>query len=1059
MRLSLTCGRYIWPALWLVQLVLWPGQAVAQQAGFHGLNPTLKPSQYVHEVWRASDGLPQNSVYAIMQSREGYLWLATQEGLARFDGIRFLTYDKAHAEWLKSNEIWALLEDRAGALWIGTSGGGLVRLSDGQATTYTTENGLPSDLVKALHQDREGHVWIGTIGGGVSRFDGTSFASYDTADGLAGNVVFAIAEDRSGALWFGTSSGLSVLRQGRLSSYSTEQGLQGEVVRALYPDEQGGMWVGTDEGLFRHDRGTLERIQTPETRCGHVVSALYEDRAGALWIGTLDGGVCRSYRGTFSAFTSKEGLSHDQIRSFYEDREGNLWIGTDGGGLNRLSQGKFVPLAAAEGLSNDVAVSVLEDRNGAMWIGTDGGGLNRVEGEQITHFTTADGLTSDYVYALHEDVQGQLWAGTFNGGLCRLNGRRFTCFTTADGLPSNNVWAIQSDRGGNLWISTGAGLARFHHGRFDVLTTENGLSDNWTTAIHEDRAGNLWIGTSGSGLNRRSPDGRISVFSTEDGLSSGFILTLYEDAEGTLWIGMKEGGLCRLASERFTCFTARDGLYNDNVLQILEDDQGYLWLASQKGISRVSKAELQAFAQGQRAAIDPDVYQKPDGLKSNEAVGGSQPNAWKSRDGRLWFATVRGMAVVQPASLRVSDVAPPVLIERLHVNGRPVALTDRIDLAAGNRDVEIDFTGIHFAAPERVRFRYKLEGYDREWIEADARRSAYYTNLPPGAYSFHVLASNGDGIWNDKSAVLAFTIAPFFYQTSWFYLLCVAGLCLAGTGGYWMRTRHLRRRQQELESLVEERTCELRHREEELEVQVERQRVLTEQVRSLASQLTLAEQKERRRVSQILHDDLQQVLYGIQIRMMFLMQDAASKHSLLKEQIESTYNLIAAAIETTRQLTVDLSPLVLNGEGVVEAIQWLNVQMEKVHGLKVDLKVYGEISVPSEDMRVLLFQLVRELLFNVVKHAGVETATVELLESNGHLIIRVEDQGRGIDPTAMGDDQNGRHGFGLYSVRERLGLFGGRLEVESAPGKGTSMTITVPVGASAPAELLPAGAE
>jgi ligand-binding sensor domain-containing protein/signal transduction histidine kinase len=1015
----------------------------AQTASQGGLNPQLQITQYVHEAWNAADGLPQNSVYGIAQTADGYLWAGTQEGLARFDGVRFEVFDRARVDWLRSNEIWDVHEDDQDGLWIGTSGGGLTYLRDGEARTYSMIDGLSSDLINALYSDGDGLLWVGTIGGGVCRFDGSTFECLGSDDGLAEDIVLSIGERPENTLWFGTPAGLSRFEAGSFTTYTQRDGLPGDLIRALHPG-QDGIWVGTDEGLAQLRDETVQTFDFPPSQCGHVISALFEDRSGALWIGTLDGGVCRLFQGQYAAFSADDGLTHDQIRSFYQDREGGVWIGTDGGGLHRLGMGKFIPITTAEGLSGDVIASVLEDRNGVMWIGTDGHGLNRLDDGVITHVSTANGLPSDFVYALHESRSGALWIGMLDGGLCRLDGERLDCFDVSDGLPSNNVWSIYEDRSGLLWMGTDAGLGQMEDGAFRTYSTADGLSADWITTLHEDREGHLWIGTVGGGLNRRRPNGDLDVFAIEDGLSSDFILALHEDEDGVLWIGTKEGGLCRLQDGAFACFTSRDGLFNDNVLQILEDDDENLWLASQKGISRVSKDSLRAYAAGAIERIDARVYGRAHGLKSSEFNGGTQPSAWRGRDGRLWFASMHGVALIDPASIPVNEVVPEVVIEAVRAEEEPVHRDPTIELPPERRDLQFDYTAPSFVATSHMAFRYKLEGYDDAWVDAGTRRSAFYTNLPSGAYTFRVQARNSDGLWNEEGAAVGLSIRPFFYRTFWFYLICCLALLAGGVGAHVGRTRYLRERERSLQQRVQEQTGELRQREHELERQYERQLRLTDEVRALASALTLAEQQERRRVSQILHDDLQQLLYGLQMKFFFFMEDLPPEDQTLRSQLGFLYHLVGRAITTTRQLTVDLSPLVLQGEGLAEALQWLQTYMREVHDLNVEVKAHGTISPPTDDMRVLLFQLVRELLFNVVKHAEVDRARVDLQEDEQELTIGITDEGIGFDPGRDAVREARGIGFGLYSVRERLGLFGGELQVDSAPGKGTSITIRVP---------------
>ena len=798
-----------WPRRALLALTLaLPGAAAGP---VFALDPALLLTQYGHRAWTADESegaLPQNSVFSIVQTRDGYLWLATQGGLARFDGVRFTVFDARNTPALRHNDVWRLLEDRQGNLWIGTRGGGLTRYRDGVFSNFSKADGLSSDHIQALWQDRDGSLWIGTRGGGLNRLRDGKFTVFTTADGLAHDTVYALLGEPDGTLWIGTDGGgISRLRDGKFETLSTAQGLPNATVYALHPDGGAGLWIGTGNGLAHWENGRITATyRTAQGLSNDNIRDLRLDRQGNLWIGTDGGGLNRFRNGSFSAMTTDQGLSSDSIGAIFEDREGSLWVGTDAGGLNRLKDNRFVPWGEPEGLTNENARSILEDRDGTLWIGTFGG-LFRHRGDGFRRLTTADGLSSDVILSLAQTRDGDLWAGTLGAGLNRLRGSRVTHYGKAQGLGNDTVLSLLEDRNGVLWAGTrSGGLHRFENGRFRAFTTADGLSSNDVRYLLEGRDGALWIGTLGGGLNRYQ-DGRFTAFTTAQGLSNDLVLALHEDANGVLWIGTFGGGLNRYQDGRFTAFTAREGLPDDTVFQILEHDDA-LWMSSNHGVFRVAKDDLDAVAEGRHPMLSPVVYGRADGMRSSECNGAHQPAGWQTRDGHLWFPTIRGVVSLDPRSLAPNPVPPPVVIEELLVDGEAVPLAPEVALPPGRRALEFGFTGLSLLAPEKVRFRYRLDGYDEDWIAAGTRRTAHYTNLPPGPYRFRVEASNNDGVWSAAPATQILRLEPFFWQRRLFWLVyvaAIAGALALGAQFHRRRVRQLKARELELLTLMNER--------------------------------------------------------------------------------------------------------------------------------------------------------------------------------------------------------------------------------------------------------------
>jgi len=773
------------------------------------LDPRKALTQYSHDNWQSDRGLPQNAVKVIVQSPDGYLWCATQEGLVRFDGVHFTVFDKWNTPAIRSNNVRALCLARSGALWIGTNGG-LLRMKEGVFTAYTTRDGLIYDNVTSICETRDGSIWAGTYGGGLSRLKDGRFTNYTVKEGLTHNSVLVLFEDRSGTLWIGTNGGgICRFREGRFSGLDETLSLPNPVVYAITQTRDGALWVGTyGGGLCRILDHRMDIYTTRNGLSNDRVLGLYQDEDANLWIATFGGGICRYAEGRWDALTTSSGLPYNVVWCFFEDREGNLWVGLDGGGLYRMSDGSFTTFSSQEGLSNDFAIGVYEAGSGDLWITTNGGGINLMRHGRITAITTKEGLPNDLIRSICEDSNGGLWIGTDGGGAARIADGRLSIFDTTDGLSSNRVIAVKSDRMGNLWAGTnGGGLNRIRDGAVKVYQEGSG-SAAMVNLIFEDKAGRLWIGSYGGGLSILEGEHLVG-FSGQDAIGKAIVSHILEDPDGTFWLGTIGSGLLRLRNGVVTRFTKRDGLFDDVAYEVLDDGLGYLWMSGNKGVFRVARQELETFAQGRSKPLKCDSYGEADGMKSAECNGGFVPAGTRTRDGRLWFPTMRGVSVVDPSRLVSNKLAPPVLVERVVVNGADSDLSRPVILPPGRNRVEVHYTGLSFVAPSKVKFRYLLDGYESAWVEADTRRIAYYTNIPPGKYSFRVMACNNDGVWNEAGASLVLVQRPRFYQTWWFYGLCVILLLVAGPGLYLARVRRLSARQRQLEALVGERTQEL----------------------------------------------------------------------------------------------------------------------------------------------------------------------------------------------------------------------------------------------------------
>jgi PAS domain S-box-containing protein len=792
------------PAICLIAL------ALVGSAGYSRPRTALDATEalriYDHGVWQVEDGLPQDSIQAITQTSDGYVWIGTELGLARFDGVQFAIFDRKNTTQLPSSYIKTLLPGRDGSLWIGTQEG-LARLKDGKFTTYTTREGLSGDVVVSLAEDRDRSLWIATENGLDQLINGKL---HRYSMGWGTSKITCILYDRDGNLWIGTEEqGVYRLKDGRSVAFTTRHGLLANKILSLFSDRAGNLWIGTDHGLNRLTGGQISSYTAQQGLSNKTILSIGEGPDQAIWAGTNGGGLYRWDNRRFTAYRNEDGLSNDVVQALYTDQEGSLWIGTDGGGLDRLKPRNFLTYTTNEGLSHNLVTSIRESQDGSVWIGTEGGGLNRFRSGQFTAYSTKEGLSSNLIRSIAEEPNGDLWIGTDGGGLNHFSGGKFRTYGTKDGLPNGVVLSLAVDKAGSVWAGTANGLAEYRAGKFRTYATSDGVAGRVVMCLFVSHDDSLWVGTVDGGLIRRK-DGKFATYTAKDGLPPDFVDAIYQDAEGVLWLGTNGGGLCRFENGKFIPFTTREGLFSNVIYQVLEGAKGNLWMASSKGVFRVPKEQLNAFAAGKIKSVTSFSYDKSDGMKSAECTGPNQPAGWKTKDGKLWFPTLKGVAVVDPRHILVNLTPPPVVIEGAVVDKKSVPVQPQMNLPPGQGEFEFHYSGLSFLAPGKVRFRYKLVGFDRVWVEAGERRVAYYTNMSPGTYTFRVVACNNDGIWNENGASIHIFLEPHFYQKPYFYALCILAISLSGIGVHRLRMRQLRARAKELISLVDERTKELR---------------------------------------------------------------------------------------------------------------------------------------------------------------------------------------------------------------------------------------------------------
>lgn len=958
------------------------------------LDPTRNLSQFNRQIWLTENGLPQNTIHWIAQGRDGYIWIATEEGLARFDGIKFVVFDKQNTPQFRSNDVRLLLEDRRGDLWIGTEDG-LIQMRDGKFTTFTTQDGLPSNVIDSLYEDHNDVVWIATSAGIVS-FKNGAFSPVTPQREFPSDKVQALFEDREGALWIGSPEGLVRSKDGVITRYTKQDGLPNDSVVSITEDKDARLWVGTLDGLSCREGNRFLTYTTRDGLPNNRIISLAVDRENNIWIGTA-GGLSRFADKHFSGFQAGDELANEIILSLFEDREGSLWIGTESGGLNLLKDKKFMTYTAKEGLGSDLVKSIYEDRKGNIWIGTNGGGLSLLKDGKFTTYTTADGLSSNVVLALFDDDDGNLWAGTPDG-LNRFHDGKFKTFTSADGLANDFVRSIYADHKGNLWIGTSGGLTRLRGDHFNAYTTADGLPNDFVGTIYEDVQGNIWIGTLG-GLSEFK-DEKFTTYTTRDGLSSSVVISLHEDAEGALWIGTSGGGLNRLKQGKFTAYTTRNGLPDDVVYSILEDHQNNLWLSSNKGIFRVNKKELDDLATGTVRSITPVLYGTADGMITRECSSGGHPAAWRGADGKLWFATIKGVAMIDPERIKLNDQPPPVAIEQIRVDDESIAPAQTIELAPGKSRLDFYYTALSFVAPEKVRFKYKLEGFDNDWVDVGTRRVAYYTNLRPGRYKFRVIASNNDGLWSPTGATFDLYLKPHLYQTYWFYALCTLVLAILVWQLYRFRLK----------------------------------RVESQFAAVLA---------ERNRIAREIHDNLAQEMLGISVQLEVVARTMPASAELARTHLDRVRMLVRHGIAEARRYVWDLRSQALDKNDLPAALSETARRLTAETAVEAKVEVSGTFRPLSQLLEGNLLRIGQEAINNAVIHAHAQTIFVNLKFDARHVQLSVRDDGLGFD---YQNPQNGegKH-FGLLGMRERAEQIGGTLKIDSRANEGTEVLVDVPI--------------
>lgn len=1063
--------RTILPLLFCALALLTPFLS-AQQQEHHPF------ASYVITNFTADNGLPQNTVDLVTQTSDGYIWIGTYAGLARYDGIRFIHFNKSITPAFKINHVTSLIEEKNGTVWIGTNGGGVVRYANHRFDNITEIDGGGKEFVKSFLFDGTDNILVGTERGGIQKLTSDELGNvlgvtpFTTPDLPENFLLRSIVRDPQGRILLATDIGLIIIHNGTSKTLTTADGLPTNSIAALAVDKDGTIWAGTAIGLVRITGRTIRTFTTADGMTTNAIRTLFIDDRNTLWVGTDGGGINR-FIGTdrakaFDALTSDDGLVNNFIRTIFQDSERNIWIGTRNG-LSQIHIRKFELFGKRSGLSDSYVRSVLEDSKGRIWVGTNGNGLNRLDAGGVKIWNTEKQFHNKFIRALYEGTDGTMWIGTDGGGVVLLNeqlpaAKQFRSITTEQGLAENYIRSIQTGFENDVWIATyGGGITRIKGDSVIPFTSKQGLSNDNVLAMVRSKDA-MWIGTNGGGICKVTPSG-IQTFSMKNGLSNDFILSLFVDAKGEVWAGTNGGGINRISSRGVEVFTTAHGLREDVTLMIMEDNNGYVWIGGNQGITRIKRSDFREVTEGRLQKFPKIDFGRSDGLQNAEISGVSSPCIIRSKDGKIWFTTVGGLACVDPDRLIEETPELPLHIEEVRTADRIHYPDSAITLDAGNNAVEFHYTSVSYIAPERIRFRYKLSGFNEEWVDAGTRRAAYYTNLAPGSYTFSVSALTDDGTWSTREASVSVIIAPFFYQTPYFAVLVGLGLILIGAGLYALRTANLRRHAKHLKSVVDERTKDLLAAKERIEVHLKDVESAKDELTRSNARLDKANKEKSDLLGILSHDFKNKVVnlnhFAKTINEEQRDVDVVKEHAHLMEQ--TTQYMLRLIEDTLSSSALEKGQLVFTKARVdivqlTELVVLKNRIQLQSKSQSIMFNTTAEKCVVSGSERWL-----NEAIDNLVNNAGKfsrpgASVTVSVEISEMHVRVLVKDEGPGLNDedkkqlfqqfkrlSAQPTGGEISTGLGLAIVHKIVEMHNGKVWAESEPGNGSTFIIELPV--------------
>lgn len=957
------------------------------------------------EAGAAEDGLPQNTVTAVVQTQDGYLWVGTYSGLARFDGLRFTVFNDNNAPGLASSRVTSLFEANDGTLWIGHESGEVSSYRQGHFQSVRVTANWSGGKIQDLATDAVGEVWLLNSDGSLARLrDGLVL----TPESGNATKVVELVRSRSGKIWVGCNGRVSELRRDRLIPLQFNEAWTNRYVTGIGISRDDHLWVIADGQVRKWKNQTwgegLGDVPWPYSPLLKVI----ETQSGALAASTSANGfaLIQGRDKPPLVFSRTNGFPSDWVTALCEDREGNLWVGTGGAGLAAVRNGVIQTMTPPDEWLGRAVLSVYPGHDGSLWVGTEGAGLYQFQDGQWRRFAGDAGIDVTYVWSVIEDAQDKLWIGTWNGIQARFDTR----FELVPGLENmtEHVTALLRAQEGGLWLGTGVGLMRYHAGQRQWPRQGENPADQDVRAIAQANDGTVWFGTAGGGLGRLKQE-QVQWFHKADGLVSEYIGCLHLETDDTLWIGTLGGGLNRFKDGRFTAIGTEQGLPNGFIAHIEDDGMGFFWMSSHNGIFRVARAGLNAVADGSAQDVLFRTYGLSDGLPTLKCSSGLQAAGCKTADGRLWFTTSRGLVAVTPANVRTNLLPPPIVVEQVFLDEKPLVFTNNatvpLRIPPGRHRIDFQYSGLSFIASERVQFKHRLQNWETDWVDSGSKRTVNYSYLPPGDYAFEVTARNNDGIWSATSARVAFTVLPFFWQTLWFRVVVGVALVAGATGLVWFETR--RRMRRKLEKL-------------------ERQRAI---------------ESERARIAKDIHDDL-----GSTLTRITMLSDPARG---VLEEIPSSVGNLNQIHTTARELTRSMDEIVWAINPHHDTLDSLMAYLESfaqdfLGTAKVRCRFDVPLQIPvlplTAEARHNLFLAFKEALHNVVKHSGASEVRIVANLTATEFTLALEDNGCGFAPPEAGRKAFGN---GLPNMRRRLAKIGGQCEITTRPGQGTKVSFVV----------------
>jgi ligand-binding sensor domain-containing protein/signal transduction histidine kinase len=940
----------------------------------------LGATDYSHRVWRTEDGLPHNGVRALAQTADGYLWVGTTEGLARFDGVRFLTFDRSNTPALTDNSILSLEAVPDGSLWIGTEGGGLLHYSGSNFQRFGQKDNLTNGFIRATHLDRARTLWVGTDRG-FFRSSKDGFLRLDGTPEVPLASVVSIAEDGLGKIWVSSSSGLLEVDEG--------------VLKRTQCQNRTAIASGLTVSLIRERLIPNGCAVPPFTLPNLSITSLHRDASGNLWIGTIGSGLL-SLNSTGNANSSHVSpLLHpdNTILLLFEDRQHNIWAGAQDG-LLRLSRAAVSTIGAAQGLADENVSTTYEDLTGKLWIVTFSGQIYTLKGSTTERYYLPMPLRDLRFRTVFMDSKGAYWFGAAGAGVVRLSEGKAIHYTRKDGLHSDSIRQIFEDSRGMVWLATSSGLSSWNGKTFTNYYLEQGLSYPSVRYLAEAPDGDILAGTD-AGLNRIH-DGHIIVDQAFAGLKQEKIWSIYVDGKN-LWLGTRGAGLVLIRDGRTTRFTTKEGLVSNSIYQIVDDRAGRLWLSSPVGVFSVRRAELDAIARGANVPVHAVAYGTSDGMATGQMNGGLQPAGCRRSSGELWFPTARGAVKLDPTHLP-ERTPGPVLIESISASDSPLPLSSEVVVPAGRGRLQIDFTACDLIAPQQVSFRYKLEGFDDAWTTTTHSRSAYYSNLPPGHYKFRVVAEDTGAASAFSEAFVSIYRKPEFLQSGLFYSLLSAFLLCCLWAGLWLYARQTKAR--------------------------------------YALLLT-----ERTRLAREMHDTVIQGCVGVSTLLEAVARFQRSNSTEASQLLAHARSQIKETLEEARQAVWDLRHSNENQSSIIHLFD-LARKLGNEYGVNVETEIEGE-RIPLDWLTDRTLLLVgREALRNSVSHGNPDRISVRIAFDAERVSMAVRDDGKGFNPDVPTQEPN--RSFGIIGMRERVEQLGGSFALHSRPGQGTVVTASLP---------------